>query len=202
MPPRLRRLAGPRQAPLRRRRGERVLENSDQLERFLAEVERRAYRMAAIATADPEDALDLVQEAMMVFAQRYAHSRPRPEWPPLFYRILQNKLKDWHRRRATRGRWMAWWRGAEASGERDPIDSAPDPGPDPERNALTTGATDALESALRALPERQRQAFLLRAWEGMNVAETARAMGCSAGSVKTHYFRALKGLRERLEDWA
>lgn len=155
--------------------------------------------MAALGTADSEEALDIVQETMMVFAQRYASKSPA-EWPPLFYRILQNKLRDWHRRRAVRGRWMVGWRFGGRGEARDYVENAVDKGPGPERSAVAGDAAEALEMALQGLPPRQRQAFLLRAWEGLDLSDTARAMGCTVGSVKTHYFRALRSLRQQLEE--
>lgn len=135
----------------------------------------------------------------MVFAQRYASKSPA-EWPPLFYRILQNKLRDWHRRRAVRGRWMVGWRFGGRGEARDYVENAVDKGPGPERSAVAGDAAEALEMALQGLPPRQRQAFLLRAWEGLDLSDTARAMGCTVGSVKTHYFRALRSLRQQLEE--
>jgi RNA polymerase sigma-70 factor (ECF subfamily) len=170
----------------------------DELDRFLASVERRAFRMAVLATRDRDDALDLVQDAMTALVERYA-ARPPVEWPPLFHRILQNRIRDWARRRAWRDRFRAWLGRDEGSD--DPIDAlANADARDPASQAADAAEGRRLEAALAALPLRQQQAFLLRAWEGLDVAETAQAMRCSAGSVKTHYFRAVHALREKLGD--
>jgi RNA polymerase sigma-70 factor, ECF subfamily len=170
---------------------------------FLAEVERKAFRMARIALRDDEDALDAVQDAMMQLVRRYA-ARPPAEWRPLFHRMLENRIRDLQRRRTVRGRVMAWlpWGGGDADdAEPDPVASAPDPAPGPAAEVEGAEIRDRLQDALGTLPARQRQAFLLRSLEGLDVAETAAAMGCSEGSVKTHYFRALQALRERLGDF-
>lgn len=169
------------------------------LDRFLAGVERRALRIAEFGTGSREDALDVVQDTMLRLVQRYA-DRPQREWAALFHRILQSRIADFHRREAVRRRWRVWFRGDEqATG--DPLENQPaaaSTGPDRRSDADRMAGT--LEQALGGLPLRQQQAFLLRMWEGMNVAETARAMGCSEGSVKTHLSRAMRALREQLED--
>jgi RNA polymerase sigma-70 factor (ECF subfamily) len=127
-------------------------------------------------------------------------ARPAEEWKPLFYRILENRIRDLQRRRTVRGRVIAWlpFRGDDEDDEPDPIAQAPSPEPQPPRRLELEQAVTALEKALGELPRRQQQAFLLRALEGLDVAETAAAMGCSQGSVKTHYFRALQALRAQL----
>jgi RNA polymerase sigma-70 factor (ECF subfamily) len=174
-----------------------------ELERFLAEVERRAFRMAQIALRHEEDALDAVQDAMLQLAHRYA-ARPPAEWKPLFYRILENRIRDVQRRRSVRNRVMAWLparpHGDDAEAP-DPIEQASDSGPEPPAQLESQQMLQRLEQALAALPARQRQAFTLRNLEGMDVAETAAAMGCSEGSVKTHYFRALQTLRLQLGEF-
>jgi RNA polymerase sigma-70 factor, ECF subfamily len=181
-----------------------VLDAARELERFLKDVERRAFRMAEIALRNADDALDVVQEAMIQLAQAYGH-RPPEEWKPLFYRILQNRIHDWQRRRRTRSKVIAWWTGGiadEDDDSPDPIENAASLEAGPSRRLENDEAMVALEGALHTLPARQQQAFLLRSFEGLDVAETATAMGCSEGSVKTHYFRALQALRERLgEHW-
>ncbi len=179
---------------------EGVLDAARELERFLKDVERRAFRMAEIALRNADDALDVVQEAMIQLAQAYG-KRPPEEWKPLFYRILQNRIHDWQRRRRTRSKVIAWWTGGIADEDDDapdPIENAAALDAGPSRRLENDEAMVALEGALHALPARQQQAFLLRTFEGLDVAETAAAMGCSEGSVKTHYFRALQALRERL----
>jgi RNA polymerase sigma-70 factor (ECF subfamily) len=174
------------------------------LNRFLAGVEARAFRMARIALRHDEDALDAVQDAMLRLAQRYA-SRDPAEWPALFYRILQNRVRDLQRRRMVRNRVMAmlpWRRDAEDLAG-DPVAEAADHSPGPAAQVEGGEMLAALEAALHELPARQREAFLLRTVEGLDVAGTAAAMGCSDGSVKTHYFRALQALRGKLGDqWA
>jgi RNA polymerase sigma-70 factor (ECF subfamily) len=153
--------------------------------------------MAELATRDRDDALDIVQDAMLVLARRYA-GRPESEWRVLFFRVLDSRIQDWHRRTRVRSRWRLWLRRGEDE-ESDPLEAQPDTGaPTPEHRLALDRAAAAVEEALSALPPRQRQAFLLRAWEGLDVAETARAMGCAAGSVKVHYARALAALRGRL----
>ena len=173
------------------------------MDHFLAGVERRAFRMAQLATRDRDEALDIVQEAMFKLVQRYA-DRTESEWGPLFYRILQNRIQDWHRRTWVRHKWHAWMSsdtGPVDSPHEDPMAMIPDPRlPDLSIEVAHKRAGAALETALQDLPLRQRQAFLLRAWEGFDVAETAQAMGCSTGSVKTHYSRAVHRLRDRLGD--
>ncbi len=169
------------------------------LDAFLGEVERRAYVMAELATRNPDDALDLVQDAMLAFARRYG-DRPQADWAPLFHRILQNRIRDWARRRKVRQRWLGWLGGSEEEG--DPVQQAPDPHtPPPEQRLDQTAAAERLQAAVAELPLRQQQAFLLRVWEGLDVADTARAMGCSDGSVKTHLSRALASLRRQLEEY-
>jgi RNA polymerase sigma-70 factor (ECF subfamily) len=181
-----------------------VLEYSRELEKFLAEMERRAFRMAQIALRDPDDALDVVQDAMLKLTKNYA-SRPSTEWRPLFYRILENGIRDLQRRRAVRKRIMTWLPGPKEdpdSEAQDPLDSVADSATPIPETLMQDQALEQLEVSLRALPARQREAFTLRNFEGMDVAETARAMGCSEGSVKTHYSRAVHALREQLgEAW-
>lgn len=171
------------------------------MDRFLAGVERRAYVRARLATRDGEEALDVVQDAMLVMIRSYA-GRPESEWGPLFHSVLQSRINDWHRRARVRSRWRVWL-GRDEDSDDDPLQNLPDTAsPDPAAQAAGRSALGALEQALSNLPARQRQAFLLRAWEGLDVAQTARAMDCSEGSVKTHYSRAVQALRAHLgEHW-
>ncbi len=176
------------------------MDRAAELNAFLATVERRAFRMASFAVKDSDEALDIVQDAMLALATRYAE-RPAAEWPPLFHRILQSRIMDWHRRRSGQRRIFGWLGARED--ETDPIDSAvANEVSNPEVRARLDGATRHMLDAIDRLPLRQQQAFLLRAWEGLDVRGTAAAMGCSEGSVKTHYSRAVHTLREVLgEDW-
>jgi len=169
------------------------------LNQFLAGVELKAFRIAQAALRHEDDALDAVQDAMLQLARAYAR-RPPQEWKPLFYRILENRIRDMQRRRTVRGRVIAWvpFRGEDDENEADPIAQAVSPEPQPVRRLELDEAVGALEKALGELPRRQQQAFLLRTLEGLDVAETALAMGCSEGSVKTHYFRAVQALRAQL----
>lgn len=176
-----------------------TLEETRALDRFLAGVERRAFRMAQIALGHDDDALDLVQEAMLKLVERYG-ARPEAEWGPLFHRILQSKIRDWYRRTRVRNRWRLWL-GRDEDGDEagDPLDAIADTTvPTAEHQLKTKAAAAALDEALRTLPLRQQQVFLLRAWEELDVAQTAAAMRCSEGSVKTHYFRAIHTLRKQL----
>ena len=181
-----------------------VLEQTRELDKFLAEIERRAFRMAQIALRDPDDALDVVQDAMLKLARNYG-ARPSAEWRPLFFRILQNGVRDLQRRRTVRKRFMTWLPGAKEDPDneaQDPLDNVADMAPSAPERLMQDQAMQKLEALLRELPARQREAFMLRNFEGFDVAETARAMGCSEGSVKTHYSRAVHTLREQLgEVW-
>jgi RNA polymerase sigma-70 factor, ECF subfamily len=168
---------------------------------FLASVELKAFKMAVIALRHEDDALDAVQDAMFQLARKYG-ARPEAEWKPLFYRILENRIHDVQRRRMTRNKviaWLPWRRGNDEDDDMpDLIEQAASPDPAPVERLEINEAIEALERAVNELPRRQQQAFLLRNLEGMDVAQTAAAMGCSEGSVKTHYFRALTALREKL----
>jgi RNA polymerase sigma-70 factor, ECF subfamily len=181
-----------------------VLEQTRELDKFLAEIERRAFRMAQVALRDPDDAMDAVQDAMLKLARNYA-ARPSAEWRPLFYRILENGVRDVQRRRSVRKRFMTWLPGPKEDPDneaQDPLDSVADTAAAVPEKLMQDQAMQKLESALRELPARQREAFMLRNFEGLDVAETATAMGCSEGSVKTHYSRAVHTLREQLgEVW-
>ena len=183
--------------------GAQTLQRERQLNQFLAEVERRALRIAEIAVRDRDEALDLVQNAMIKLARNYI-DRPIAEWTPLFYRILQNGIRDWHRRQNVRNRVMVFFtRTSREEPDYDPIAAAPDPaGRTPDEQLQSRQAIAELELAVGDLPTRQREAFMLRTFEGLDVAGTAAAMGCSQGSVKTHYSRAIHKLREALgEHW-
>ncbi len=181
--------------------GAETLQRERQLNQFLAEVERRALRIAEIAVRDRDEALDLVQDAMIKLARHYAE-RPGEEWAPLFYRILQNGVRDWHRRQKVRNRVMVWFgRGTSTDDDYDVAANAPDPaGRSPDQELQTSEAMQHLEVSVHELPGRQREAFMLRTFEGLDVAGTAVAMGCSEGSVKTHYSRAVHALRNKLGD--
>lgn len=170
------------------------------LDGFLRSVERRALRIAELSTGSRDEALDLVQDAMFAFARHYT-AKPEADWPPLFYRVLDSRVTDWHRRSQVRGRWLgSWWPARNDDGEDDPLAAAPDANEaGPLLRLMGEDAGQALEGALRELPLRQRQAFLLRIWEGLDVADTATAMRCGEGSVKTHLWRALNALRLALE---
>jgi len=155
--------------------------------------------MAFIATGHQEEALDIVQDAMLTLVKRYAQRDPE-EWGPLFTRIVQNRIRDWYRREKVRNKWRVWF-GKDDDDKQD-IENLPDAGTnDPLRQIANAGMTDELEQGLRGLPLRQQQVFLLRVWEGLDVAETAKALGISSGSVKTHYSRAVHRLREVLGDY-
>ncbi|MEW5770674.1 MAG: RNA polymerase sigma factor [Pseudomonadota bacterium] len=176
-----------------------------ELDRFLAEVERRAYKHAIYAIRDHHAALDVVQNAMMKLAERYA-DRPVDELPMLFQRIPQNAIHDHFRRAKVRDYWVRLVSPLSDRDEKDTetLDSLADQAqelaaPSPEQEVDASQHLVLIERALMTLPERQRQAFLLRYWEGMDVAETAKVMGCSQGSVKTHCFRAVNAMAQKLQ---
>jgi RNA polymerase sigma-70 factor (ECF subfamily) len=176
------------------------LDSAHDLNQFLASVERRAFRIAQMALRNPDDALDAVQDAMFGLAKSYAQ-RPAEEWPPLFYRILQSRIRDCQRRRKVRNRVLSFFGGQRDDEDDmpDPIASAPDPtAVDPSVQVARDEAMVALQDALGELPGRQREAFMLRILEGLDVEQTAQAMGCSEGSVKTHSSRAVHALSAAL----
>ena len=165
---------------------------------FLASVERRGFRLAELSLGHREDALDAVQETMArLLGYR---DRPASEWPPLFWSILRRQITDRHRRNAVRNKVLAVL-GRAPDDRGDPLEMLPDPHEDPARRHADGEAWQALGRAVRALPRRQREAWLLRELQGLDVAQTAAAMGCSEGSVKTHLSRAMAALRKHLEDW-
>jgi RNA polymerase sigma-70 factor (ECF subfamily) len=174
--------------------------NSQELSDFLSEVERRAYKQAIYAVRNDHMALDIVQDAMLKLAEKYAQ-RPAEEFPMLFQRILQNTIRDHFRRQKVRSLWTTLFSSFSSNDddeEHDPLEtlsSIEDEGQADPQNEVERAQTLAIiESALQNLPARQREAFVLRYWEDMDVAETAKIMGCSEGSVKTHCSRAVHAL--------
>ncbi len=189
---------GPRMAV---RRDGKPLERRAELERFLLDVERKALRIASFALGQRDDALDAVQESMFKLTRYYAQ-RPASEWPPLFFRILHNQIQDFHRARHRRPV-MAVFRpsGDQAEEEADLLANLPGA----ERNQPEVAFERArnlerLSQIIESLPRRQREAFILRLLEGWDIRTTARVMGCSEGSIKTHLSRALHALRQQMED--
>lgn len=181
--------------------GAAALASRQQLERFLAGVERRAFRIARLALGNPDDAMDVVQDTMLKLVERYA-TRPEDELAPLFYTILRRRIADVYRRRAVRNKIVAWFGGiaGDDGTEWDPVAQAPDPNAvNPSERMANEQMLAALGRVLQTLPARQREAFMLRILEGLDVAQTAAAMRTSEGSVKTHLSRAVHSLRARLE---
>ena len=165
------------------------------LEQFLAGVSARAFRFAELGLRQREDALDAVQDAM---AKMLGYrDRPASEWTPLFWSVLRSRIIDMQRRRTFRMTWLSDARDADG-GE---IDWADETMPDPARAHDGREAWGQLAQALRGLPARQREAFTLRVLEELDVGTTAKIMGCSEGSVKTHLFRARDALQKQLEDF-
>lgn len=168
-------------------------------------MEKRAYRMALIATSRHEDALDTVQDAMFTLAKSYADKTPE-EWPALFHRILQNKIRDRYRHQSVISK-IFFWRStiqhdSDTYNEIDHLNIALDTSQQEPSSALQNQQMgNEIDQALKQLPLRQQQAFLLRAWEGMNVKQTAVIMQISEGSVKTHYSRAMAALRQSLQSF-
>lgn len=173
------------------------------MDEFLQSIERRAFHMARMATGNRDDALDIVQEAMFKLVQKYS-AKTASEWRPLFYRILNRKITDHYRRNAVKNRLFSLASfGMKTSDQgADLIDRAEGPKSDaPEATVARELQMEILSTAVARLPGRQRQAFMLRCWDGMSTAITAETMGCSQGSVKTHYSRAMHSLRASLEDY-
>ena len=176
-----------------------------ELSNFLRGVEKRAFKRTAFAVRDEDAALDIVQDAMIRLAERYV-DRPPEELPLIFQRILSNATMDWFRRQKVRNAVMSNMSDFESAGEDADFDLL-ESLESLEATEGTESAADAvsraqilrsIESEIEALPGRQREAFVLRYWEEFDVAETAQAMGCSEGSVKTHCSRAVHALAKAL----
>jgi RNA polymerase sigma-70 factor, ECF subfamily len=170
------------------------------MELFLAEIEGRAFRMAQLATGNREDALDIVQDAMIKLVQKYG-DHDKASWKPLFYSILESRILDWHRRQKVRNRFRSWLNWNDEDETEDALEQQPDRADSsPDVKLQDSQFMQSLESELAKLPVRQQQVFLLRILEGMNISDTAKAMNCSESSVKTHYARALDKLRDALKE--
>lgn len=183
--------AGPKSQPLDVR-----------MDRFLAGIERRALRISELATRERDEALDLVQDAMLRFVRNYRH-HAEADWPPLFHRVLDNRIRDWQRRQRVRGHWLVrLFVHADDDESGNALEQVVDSAQvEPARVCADAHSLKAIDAALRSLPQRQRQVFALRMWEGLDTGTTARALGISEGSVKTHLFRALAALRSQLGDF-
>lgn len=157
--------------------------------------------MAEIATGNRQDALDIIQDAMWKLVEKYSTRGP-DEWGPLFHSILQSRIRDWYRRESIRNRFRVWFGRTESNEDPDPMENLADEAtPGPGEVLQNEQGIAELDRLIRALPLRQQQAFMLRVFEGMDVAQTAKAMKCSTGSVKTHYSRAVHTLRDKLGDY-
>jgi RNA polymerase sigma-70 factor (ECF subfamily) len=171
------------------------------LDAFLSNVERRAFRLAELNLGNREDALDAVQDAMLRLVKHY-RDKPAQEWTPLFWGILRRRIVDLQRRRKVRSIMVGWLGGGrDDDGDELPSWDPADNGPGPMDRLQDAQSYADMAAAVKKLPQRQREAFMLRVLEGLDVAETAQAMGCSEGSVKTHLSRAMQHLRDQLEEW-
>jgi len=183
------------------------LATPQEISAFLAEVERRAFKQAMFAVRDEDAALDIVQDSMLKLTEKYS-DKPSNELPMLFQRILQNTTHDFFRRQKVRSTWTVLLSAFGDKGDKDedydPLEtlaakSDSNATVDPAVQVEQAQIVGIIEQALARLPARQREAFLLRYWEELDVAETAAAMGCSEGSVKTHCSRAVHALSEMLK---
>jgi RNA polymerase sigma-70 factor (ECF subfamily) len=182
------------------------LANDKELSDFLKSAEKRAFKRTAYAVRDDDAALDIVQDAMIRLAEKYA-DRPAAELPLIFGRILSNATMDWFRRQKVRHAVVQNFSDLEAAGSEDgefdllealeSVDSAW-AGQEPVERLSREQTLAMIEVEVAALPQRQREAFLLRYWEELDTAETALIMGCTEGSVKTHCFRAVQALAKAL----
>ena len=182
-----------------------ILSTASELSDFLVTSERRAFKQAMFAVRNEETALDIVQDSMMKLAEKYG-DRPAEEFPMLFQRIIQNTIRDYYRRSKVRSLWTTLLSAfsSDDEEEHDPLETI-----EVESESYTPNSPDGqleqsqllviLEEEIKSLPPRQREAFLMRYWEDMDVAETASAMGCSEGSVKTHCSRATHALAAALK---
>jgi len=184
-----------------------ALASRNELSKFLADAERRAYKQARFAVRDEDAALDIVQDSMLKLAEKYG-AKPVAELPMLFQRILQNTIRDYYRRYKVRATWTtqlsSFLTGKDGSEDSDPLETlAPAEGSNeamgPPDHLEKSQLIVLIEDELKKLPPRQREAFLLRYWEELDVAETAQAMGCSEGSVKTHCSRAAHTLASAMK---
>lgn len=171
------------------------------MEDFLKSIERRALQMTKLATGDGELAMDLVQDAMLKLVEKYS-SKPAHQWRPLFYRILNNKITDFYRRKAVKDKLFTSQVSEDSDSEMTGVIAAMARSADnPDNRAQSEQRVARLIASLYQLPPRQKQTFMLRCWEGLSTEQTASAMNCSQSSVKTHYSRALQALRDQLEDY-
>ena len=173
---------------------------------FLAASERRAFKQAMFAVCDEDAALDIVQDSMMKLTEKYS-DKPANELPMLFTRIVQNTTLDFFRRSKVRNTWTTLLGDMGGNSEDDDFDllealeveSGGQLAQSPQQALEQEQVMAAIEEAIEKLPARQREAFLLRYWEEHDTSETAIAMGCSEGSVKTHCSRAVHALSMALK---
>ncbi len=179
--------------------GRTVLDKQVLLDDFLASVEQRAYRLALVATRNHDDALDVVQDTMITLVQKYT-DKSTTEWQPLFFRILQNTIRDFYRSQKVRSRWRVWFSSNDK--ELDLIEQAASKESDsPSLQVSNEQMLQQMELGVAQLPAKQQQVFMLRIIDGMSVKETAQVMKVSDGSIKTHLSRALTALKINLKDF-
>lgn len=172
-----------------------------ELSDFLRSTEKRAFKQVLFAVRDEHSALDIVQDAMIKLAQSYG-DKDVTEFPMLFTRIVQNCTKDWFRKQKIRNTWVSLFSSFKKDGDEDSADPEeflenPETskfGQEASKQMETQELNEILENEIKKLPKRQREAFLMRYWEELNISETAEMMGCSEGSVKTHCSRATQTL--------
>lgn len=167
------------------------------MDEFFASVQFKAYRQAELATGSRDEALDIVQDAMLRLAQKY--SAQAENWPKLFQRILQNAIRDWYRRKKVKS--MLFWlpRGSAEDADEEIDNYSPtDTKANPLEQLQEQEIHEKVFKAVKSLPLRQQQAFVLRAWWEYDTRDSAYAMQCTEGSVKTHYSRAIAKLSEML----
>lgn len=178
----------------------------EQLDQFLQSIEGRAFAMANMALHNEADALDVVQDTMIKLATKYADLNDEQQWRALFFKMLENRIKDFYRKQ---NRWHKIFEFAgkfqkddeesvdEDTNGRQGIDEE-----GPEQILQFTQSSEEIIALIETLPLKQQQCFLLRSWEGFSVKETAEAMEIGEGSVKTHYHRAVQKIKEALDQEA